>query len=240
MLETLTGTEARHPVFLDWVRGCYLFGVRFGSPVTEQAMPGHLIAGLQRFRRDHFPRFREHYQRLVAEGQHPSTLFIGCSDSRVVPDLLMGVGPGELFIIRNMGNFVPPLGPDSGYHGTPAAIEYALLTLGVTDIVVCGHSHCGAIRSLYAPPEPATPHITRWLELGREAVLDEEMSEPVLRRSEQRSVVIQLTRLMTHPVVRERVEAGTLSLHGWYYVIEEGLVYILDVERGEFVPVPDE
>jgi len=202
-------------------------------------MPKQFIAGLQRFQREHFPLHREHFQRLVRDGQRPSTLFIGCSDSRVVPDLLLGAQPGELFIIRNIGNLIPPYESD-GYHGTPAGIEYAVLVLGVTDIVVCGHSHCGAIRSLYVPTEVEAPNIARWLELGKDAKLDEPLSEELLRRSEQRSVALQLKRLMSYPMVRERVESGALNVHGWYYVIEEGRVLELDLERGEFVPALEE
>lgn len=211
-------------------------------------MPEHLIAGLRNFRRETFPRFREHYRRLVEEGQRPTTLFIGCSDSRVVPDLLMQTGPGELFIVRNMGNFVPPFEPDEGFHGTSAGIEFAVLTLEVTDIVVCGHSHCGAIRALYDAPNPRTPHISRWLTLGEPARLepaereegDAVPSPETLRRSERRSVAVQLERLLGYPMVRERVDAGTLSLHAWMYVIEEGRVLALDVESGAFVPLGED
>ena len=200
-------------------------------------MPHRLIEGLRRFRREDFPAYREHYERLVAEGQKPTTLFIGCSDSRVVPDLITGAMPGELFIVRNVGNLVPPFEPDAGYHGVSAGIEFAVLTLGVTDIVVCGHTHCGAIRALYDPPNAASPHVTRWLELAHDARLDEPVSEAMLRRTEQRSVALQLERLLTFPMVAERVERGEVSLHGWHYVIEEGRVDVLDIEAGEFRPV---
>jgi carbonic anhydrase len=198
-------------------------------------VPKKLIEGLQRFQADHFPRFREHYERLVSDGQKPGALFLGCSDSRVVPDVLMGTGPGELFIVRNPGNIAPPFEPVHGYHGTSAAIEYGVLTLGVSDIVVCGHSHCGAIRALYSPPNPDTPHINKWLELAHEARVDEPVTEEMLRQTEQRSVALQLSRLMSYPMVRDRVEQGRLALHGWHYIIERGEVLILDVERGEFV-----
>lgn len=210
-------------------------------------MPEHLIEGLQRFRRETFPRYREHYETLVREGQKPTTLFIGCADSRVVPDLLTGADPGELFIVRNVGAFVPPYEPDNAFHGTAAGIEYAVLALGVTDIVVCGHSHCGAVQALYNEPNPHTPHITRWLELGHAARVEEWVraedtagaaptpSRETLLRTEQRSVALQLSRLFTYPFVEERVEAGTLSLHGWHYVIEDGRVLALDVEREAFV-----
>lgn len=198
-------------------------------------MPEHLIEGLRRFRREVFPRYREHYESLVREGQSPSTLFIGCADSRVVPELFTGVEPGELFHVRNMGAFVPPFESDYGYHGTSAAIEFAALVLRVDSIVVCGHTHCGAIRALYDPPAAQTPHIERWLELAREARVDGEPDERMLRRTEQRSIALQLQRLLTYPELQDRVENGTISLHGWHYIIEEGTVDILDVERGEFV-----
>lgn len=205
-------------------------------------MPEHLIEGLQRFRRDTFPAFREHYRRLVEHGQKPTALFIGCSDSRVVPDLLMGTEPGQLFTIRNMGAFVPPYDPEQGYHGTSATIEYAVLVLQVTDIVVCGHSHCGAVRATYDPPSRQTPHIQRWLELGRGARVPEsergpELTPDVMRRTEQRAVTLQLERLMGYPLVQERVDAGTLVLHGWHYIIEDGEVLALDVEQEAFVPL---
>ena len=197
-------------------------------------MPRPLIDGLKRFRRDLFPRFRDHYERLVAEGQRPNTLFLGCADSRVVPDLLTDTLPGELFVIRNVGALVPPFEEDVGYHGTSAGIEFATLVLGVKDIVVCGHSDCGAIRALYDPPRQDTPHIVRWLELARPAALAQPVSPELLRRTEMRSIVLQLERLLTYPMVRERTERGDLYLHGWYYVIEEGKVLGLDLDTGEF------
>ena len=204
-------------------------------------MTEHLVAGLRQFREETFPKFRDHYRRLVEEGQKPTTLFIGCADSRIVPDLLMKTGPGELFIVRNMGAFVPPFEPDEGFHGTSAAIEFATLTLGVTDIVVCGHSHCGAVRALYDQPNPQTPHIGRWLTLGQEARLEgQKPTEETLRATERRSVAVQLGRLLDYPMVRERVEAGTLSLHGWMYVLEEGRVLALDVRSGAFEPLGED
>jgi carbonic anhydrase len=200
-------------------------------------MPANLIDGLRRFSSETFPHYREHYERLVAEGQQPTILFIGCSDSRVVPDLLTNTMPGELFVVRNVGNFIPPFEDDSGYHGVSAAIEFATVVLAVTDVVVCGHSDCGAVRALYEPPNASTPHINKWLELGRDAMQEGKPDSDRLRLTEQRSVALQLERLMTFPVVRERVEAGSLSLHGWYYVIEKGRVDFLDVADGQFKPI---
>ena len=200
-------------------------------------MPDELLERLRRFKDDAFPQYRAQFQQLVDNGQRPLTLFIGCSDSRIVPYLLTGTGPGELFLVRNVGGFVPPYDQSHGFHGTAAAIEFAVLSLDVRRIVVCGHSHCGAIRALYGDVPPAAQNLVRWLELGREAVLP--VAEPgpdVLRRTEQRAIVLQLERLMDYPMVRERVEAGTLTLHGWHYVIEEGEVHVFDVQRGGFVP----
>ncbi len=199
-------------------------------------MPDELLERLRRFQTDAFPRYRSHFRLLVDDGQHPTTLFIGCSDSRLVPYLLTGTGPGDLFLVRNVGAFVPPYDGSTGFHGTAAAIEYAVLNLEVTRIVVCGHSHCGGIRALYDEVHPKASNLAQWLSLGREAVLP--VAEPgpeVLRRTEQRAVVLQLERLMDYPMVRERVEAGKLSLHGWHYVIEDGDVHVYDVHRGGFV-----
>jgi carbonic anhydrase len=199
-------------------------------------MPDRLLDGLKRYRREHLPRLRERFARLAAEGQNPTTLFIGCCDSRLVPNLLTDSGPGEIFMIRNVGNFVPPFEHDAGHHGTSAAIEFGVVILNVTDVVVCGHSDCGAIRALYEPPNESTPHINSWLQLGRPAMVAEKASPDVCRRTEQRSVIVQLERLLSFPMVRERVDAGKLALHGWYFDVSTGDVLVLDVETGSFVP----
>jgi carbonic anhydrase len=199
-------------------------------------MPDELLDRLRRFHDDAFPRYQETFRQLVDEGQHPTTLFIGCSDSRVVPYLLTGAGPGELFLVRNVGAFVPPYDGSRGYHGTAAAIEFAVLNLDVHRIIVCGHSHCGGIRAMYSEVAPAARNLAQWLELGREAALP--VAEPgpdVLRRTEQRAVVLQLERLMDYPMVRERVEEKRITLHGWHYVIEDGEVHVFDVKRGQFI-----
>ena len=233
-------------------------------------MPDELLQRLRRFHDDYFPGVQDQFQNLVQDGQHPSILFIGCSDSRLLPYLLTGTGPGEVFMVRNVGAFVPPhdgyiegprdacgvgpkghagplRGPEGrtqleaarrwvGYHGTAAAIEFAVLKLNVARIIVCGHSHCGGIRALYEEATPQAPNLAAWLELGREAVLPVQLSPEALRRTEQRSVVLQLERLMGYPMVRERVEAGRLVLHGWHFVIEDGEVHVFDVRSGRFVP----
>ena len=195
-----------------------------------------LLRRLSRFERHFFPRYEQTYRDLVAEGQHPKTLFIGCSDSRIVPYALMDCGPGELFIARNVGNLIPPWDMSAGFHGTAAAIEFAVLQLQVQNIVICGHSHCGAMRALYEPPPAEATHLNAWLELARDAALPVQASPEALRRVEQRSLVLQLERLMTYPMVERQVRAGQLFLHAWYYVIEVGQVLVLDAERGSFVP----
>jgi len=194
-----------------------------------------LLLRLRQFRSDYFPLHQQRFQDLVAHGQHPKTLFIGCSDSRLVPYLLTGAGPGELFIVRNVGAFVPPYDGSHGLHGTTAAIEFAVLSLGVERIIVCGHSHCGAIRAAYEGAPEEAVNLKAWLTLAQEALLPVQPCVEALRRTEQRAVVLQLERLMDYPMVRRAVEAGSLTLHGWHYVIEDGEIHVFDVEKGRFV-----
>ena len=199
-------------------------------------MPDDLLLRLRNFQEDYFPHHQQRFQDLVAQGQHPKTLFIGCSDSRLVPYLLTGAAPGELFLVRNVGAFVPPYDQSHGLHGTMAAIEFAVLNLKVEHIIVCGHSHCGAIRAAYeGAPEEAIA-LQAWLKLADEALLPVSPGPEALRRTEQRAVVLQLERLMDYPMVRRRVEDGSIALHGWHYVIEEGEVHVFDVATGGFVP----
>jgi len=195
-----------------------------------------LLNRLREFQSDYFPRHQQRFQDLVTDGQHPTTLFIGCSDSRLVPYLLTGAGPGELFMVRNVGALVPPYDGSQGLHGTMAAIEFAVLSLQVRHIVVCGHSHCGAIRAVYeGVPEQAVA-LKAWLQLATDAALPVQPTPEALRRTEQRSIEIQLARVMDYPFVRERVDDGRLALHGWHYVIESGEVHVFDAAVGGFVP----
>ena len=152
------------------------------------ATADELLLRLRNFHSDYFPLHQRRFQDLVAQGQHPKTLFIGCSDSRVVPYLLTGAAPGDLFIVRNVGAFVPPYDQSHGLHGTMAAIEFAVLSLQVERIIVCGHSHCGAIRTAYeGAPEEAVA-LKAWLKLAEEALLPVQPSPEALRRTEQRAV----------------------------------------------------
>ena len=204
--------------------------------MKDEHAPDELLARLRDFQSDYFPRHQQRFQDLVAQGQQPRTLFIGCSDSRLVPYLLTGAGPGDLFVVRNVGAFVPPYDGSQGLHGTMAAIEFAVLSLQVEHIIVCGHSHCGAIRAVYEGVSERAVALRAWLKLASEAVLPVQPGPEALRRTEQRAVVLQLQRLMDYPMVRERVEPGRLALHGWYYVIERGEVQVFDAREGDFVP----
>ena len=208
------------------------------TPATADAEThgDELLARLRHFKSDYFPLHQQRFQDLVAQGQHPKTLFIGCSDSRLVPYMLTGAGPGELFLVRNVGAFVPPYDGSQGHHGTAAAIEFAVLSLEISRIIVCGHSHCGAIKALYEEVPAEAQNLLRWLELGREAVLPVQPCPEALRRTEQRAVLLQLGRLMEFLMLRSRVLAGQISLHGWHFVIEEGEVHVFDVKTGGFVP----
>jgi carbonic anhydrase len=195
-----------------------------------------LLLRLRRFHSDYFPGHQQRFQDLVAGGQHPKTLFIGCSDSRLVPYLLTGAGPGELFVVRNVGAFIPPYDGSHGLHGTMAAIEFAVLTLEVERIVVCGHSHCGAIRAAYEGIPDEAVALKEWLKLASEALLPVRPSPEAMRRTEQRAVVLQLERLMGYPMVERRVAQGHLTLHGWHYVIEDGEIHVFDAQQGDFLP----
>lgn len=197
-----------------------------------------LIEGLHTFRTDVFQKKRELYQSL-ALGQRPETLFITCSDSRVEPNQLTQTGPGELFILRNAGNLVPPHGMYSG--GETATIEYAVDVLGVSDVVVCGHSDCGAMRALLEPASAERlPEVQRWL---RHAERTREIVEQNHRHLEgqrrlmatiQDNVLVQLEQLRTHPVVARAEAAGRLRLHGWVYRIEAGEVFAHDPVTCQF------
>ncbi len=211
-------------------------------------MDSHLKAfekGNENFQNIKFKKSKERFKKLIDEGQSPKALFIGCSDSRVMPAMITGSKPGDLFIIRNIGNFVAPYKPDADFHATASAIEYATSILEVSDIIVCGHSHCGAIEALYKDIEETkeNTHTIKWLELGKEAkkvamlAYKNDEKEIMLRYTEKISVVYQLDNLLTYPGVKRRVEEGTLFLHGWYYDMEHGDIAYYDDENYEFKPL---
>jgi len=201
--------------------------------------------GHESFQTVKFRKNEERFKKLVAEGQDPKALFIGCSDSRVMPAMITGSKPGDLFIVRNIGNFVAPYNPDADYHATASAIEYATSVLEVSDIIVCGHSHCGAIESLYKDIEESVEntHTLKWLDLGMEAkkvamlAYKHEAKEKMLRYTEKISVVYQIDNLLTYPGVKRRVKEGSLFLHAWYYDMQSGDIDYYDDENYEFKPL---
>lgn len=207
-------------------------GAAIGGGVADPRDIEEARRRFARFRADHFQRFEAEFRSLVEHGQRPRALFVGCSDSRIVPHLLLGADPGDLFVMRNVGAIVPPF--ESDQHATGAAIEYAVMALRVRHVIVCTHSHCGAMAALYRDPVPGAGHLNAWLDHAREATLPIRESPEALRRTEQRMAVIGLERLMEYPMVAAAVERGELALHAWHYVIEDGRVYALDVANGEF------
>jgi carbonic anhydrase len=197
--------------------------------------------------RSYFKKNKESLLKLVKSGQSPKALFIGCSDSRVIPDLIVQSDPGDLFVIRNVGNFVPPYKPDEDFHATATGIEYAVSMLEVQEIIICGHSHCGACKCLYEDINNASlVHTKKWLELGESAKTTAILSlgadapkENLLRLTEKLSIIKQIENILTYTVVKKRFEEGSLSIHGWYYHIETGMIDYYNGETYEFLPLRD-
>lgn len=202
-----------------------------------------LVKGIHQFQRDIFSSQRALFEQL-AKGQRPETLFITCSDSRIVPSQFTQTDPGELFLMRNAGNIIPPYGAANG--GEAGTIEYAVAALGVQHIIVCGHSHCGAVSALLEPSlTHELPAVSAWLghaESTRRIVRDVYAHLPreaKLSAAIQEHVLCQLENLRTHPSVASALAMGRVHLHGWVYKIETGDVFAYDPERGQFVPVTE-
>ncbi len=203
--------------------------------------------GNELFQRSYFKQNEKELLELVERGQNPKALFIGCSDSRVIPDLMIQTKPGDLFVVRNIGNFVAPFKPDEDYHATASAIEYGVNILEVSEIIICGHTHCGAIKSLFKPEQTKNYiHIKKWLELGERAkslamISQSENSdeEVLLRMTEKFSIISQIDNLLTYPCVKLAVETGKIHIHGWYYDIENGNIDYYDPESYSFKPLSD-
>jgi carbonic anhydrase len=201
-----------------------------------------LIAGVLRFQREVYPKRKAVYQQLAREGQKPHALFITCADSRVDPESITQSEPGEIFVCRNVGNLVPAYGEVIG--GVSAIVEYAVAALQVSQVVVCGHTDCGAMIGLLHPEKVARlPVVGSWLRNGeaalsvvrnRKTAADEraELEELI-----EENVLLQLHHLRTHPSVAGRLAEGTLALSGWVYDIGHGAVRVYDEERRRFRPV---
>ncbi len=216
-----------------------------GAPALDPEANGFeaLVEGVLQFQREVFPERQQQFRRL-ASGQRPHTLFIACADSRVVPEMITQTDPGELFVCRNIGNIVPAYGEMMG--GVSAIVEYACLALGVSHVVVCGHSDCGAMKALLDPEEPGLkrmPTVASWLRNAAAARSVVDVTRPGLQGAAkvqalvEQNVRTQLQHLRTHPAVAARLAAGNLSLHGWLYDIEGGTVSTLDEAGGAAVPL---
>lgn len=205
-----------------------------------------LLQGLQVFQHQIFPARRARFEKL-AGGQSPPTLFITCSDSRIVPEMLTQTEPGELFVLRNAGNLVPRY--DAAVQsGEAATIEYAVKVLKVSEIVVCGHSHCGAMQALLEPESVETlPAVKQWLTNARSTLEEvdrlstdgegEKSTDDLLTKAVKCNVVVQLANLRTYPFVAEAEQRGVLQLHGWFYRFESGDIFELDGAARQFVSV---
>lgn len=200
-----------------------------------------LVHGLHHFQSHVFNSKKELFERL-SHGQSPDALFITCSDSRINPNLITQTEPGELFILRNAGNIVPPHGAANGGEG--ATIEFAVKALGVKDIIICGHSHCGAMKGLLNPEGLAElPTVAQWLSHAEATqwIIKENYSHlnpsERLNAATQENVLVQLENLRTIPAVAAKLVKGELNLHGWVYKIETGEVFAYDPEVGQFTPL---
>jgi len=201
--------------------------------------PKQLIEGFARFRERHFAREDALFRELVEQGQTPRTLVVACCDARVDPALVLDCAPGDLFVIRNVANLVPPAENQGHYHGTSAALEFGVRKLNVAHIIVLGHAHCGGIHALLeGDVQKGDAFISQWMgiaEAARERV-DRENAGGATRQHacEQQAILVSLDNLMTFPWIRERVEQGTLALHGWYFDIERGELLGYDTAARRF------
>lgn len=203
-----------------------------------------LIQGIIQFREKHLARYREEYAHL-AYGQAPDALFIACSDSRVTPNVFASTNPGDLFSIRNMGNLVPPCHGTLGVSSEAAAIEFSLEAFPIRNVIVCGHSECGAMSALLSTSKK-TKHVKRWLcgcgsssleRLERCPGLSTQL--PIHNRLAQANVLEQMDHVRTYPRVKERLKEGTLQVHGWYFDIKTGDVYAYEAAVEQFILIDE-
>lgn len=204
-----------------------------------------LIEGVHRFRREEFGRYRDLFAQLAHEGQHPHALFITCADSRVIAELITHSRPGELFVVKNVGNIVPPNGASGERNSTAAAIEFAASVLKVSDIVVCGHTQCGAMHGIangFAHLDLSlAPHLCTWLDVASPVKHALEthythVTDPEDRATAaaEENVLFGLENLHTYPVVTHRLERGDLRLHGWVFKIATAELFAYDPEAKQF------
>ena len=205
-----------------------------------------LISGVHRFRHDEFGRYRALFRKLSREGQNPHTLFITCSDSRVLAELITQSNPGDLFVVKNVGNIVPPASATGSPNSTAAAIEFAVDVLKVSDLVVCGHSQCGAMDALLLPAEQldSMPHLAEWLHVAApvQRIIEKEYRHLTDQRERataaaEEKVLFALENLHSYPCVQQRLADGSLHLHGWFFKIATAELFAYDPEAHQFAPL---
>ncbi|HMJ90634.1 MAG TPA: carbonic anhydrase [Candidatus Acidoferrum sp.] len=205
-----------------------------------------LMEGVHKFRTDEFGRYKALFKRLSREGQSPHTLFITCSDSRVLAELITQSQPGDLFVVKNVGNIVPPASVVGATNSTAAAIEFAVEVLKVSDIVVCGHSQCGAMSALLdgAPQAEHTTHLRQWLEVAapvRDVIREQytHLKDPVRRATAaaEENVLFAVENLHTYPSVQARLADGSLRLHAWFFQIDTADLFFYEPETKQFTPL---
>ncbi|MCK1738079.1 carbonic anhydrase [Bradyrhizobium sp. 138] len=208
------------------------------------SFPEHLLKGYRAFATQRLPTEQNRYRELSLKGQSPEVMVIGCCDSRVSPEVIFDVGPGELFVVRNIANLVPTYQPDENAHGVSAALEYAVTVLKVKHIVVLGHAQCGGIRAFVDKIEPLTPgdFIGKWMQMFIKPgeVVEQREHETMaqfVERIEKAAVFRSLENLMTFPFVRKAVESGQMQTHGAYFGVAEGSLFVLDKVAKEFKSV---
>ncbi len=191
-----------------------------------------LFQGVKKFQKEEFLKKQRLFKELK-NGQSPHSFFIGCSDSRIVPDLFTSSDPGELFVVRNIANIIPPYSQIEGtYKCTASALEYAVLYLEVENIVVCGHSDCGGLKALLYPKEKLEklPNVVHWLDIVKDKLDLSKTREEI----EKANILLQIKNILTYPFVVEKIKEGKLHIYGWYYIFETGEVYNYNFESGEF------
>jgi len=205
-----------------------------------------LIDGVHKFRDGEFGRYRSLFKRLSRQGQNPHTLFITCSDSRVIAELITQSQPGDLFVVKNIGNIVPPSNVVGSTNSTAAAIEFAVQSLDVSDIVVCGHSQCGAMAALLNDtPLTNSPHLAQWLEIAAPVRTLMNNNYPDLKKgseaqitaASEENVLFAVENLRTYPSVAAKLEAGSLRLHAWFFKISSAELFAYDPEAKQFEPL---
>jgi carbonic anhydrase len=206
--------------------------------------PQHLVEGYRVFVDGRLRREQDRYRQLAEAGQSPAVMVIGCSDSRVSPEVIFDAGPGELFVVRNVANIVPPFEPDGHAHGVSAALEFGVAALKVKHIVVLGHAHCGGVKAFAENAEPLSPgdFIGNWMRLMAPAAAkagpqrDQSWTD-YLTRLEQANVANSLDNLKTFPRLRTLIESGEIAIHGAYFGVATGELSVRDETTGVFAPV---